>query len=111
MRIAACILYILAQIIYLLPMTPGNTQTFAFNIITHVAMVGFLCHVLSGVEGFAENERLLFWYIKYLSLFNCVYIGMCAVKNTSFAIYNTPLFAYILGIGFVSFMVHCALKK
>lgn len=111
MRFAVCFLYILAQVVYLMPMMPGNRYTYAFNIITHVAMAGYLAGILSVVEGLSENERLMFQYIKFLSIANCIYIAVCAVKNTSFAIYNTPLFAHILGIGFVSFVVHCALKK
>jgi len=58
-----------------------------------------------------ENEKLFFIYIKYLSIANCIYIAVCAYKETSFAIYNTDLFAYIMGIGLVVFLIHCAKKK
>ena len=111
MRAAACFLYILCQIVYLLPVMPSTKIVYAFGICTHIAMVGFMAHMISGIKSFSENERLLFSYVKFLSIANVMYVIACAVKDTSFALYNTPLFAYILGFGFVAFLVHCAINN
>ena len=111
MRVAVCFTYILCQILYLLPFMPSTKPVYAFGIATHIAMVGFMAHLLCGVKGFSENERLLFSYIKYLSIANVMYVFFCAYKGSSFAFYNTPLFAYILGIGFITFLAHCALNN
>lgn len=110
--IAVCFLYVLAQILYLSPYLPSTRFIYAFGIATHVAFVGYLCGLIQRrLEGITEDERLLIQYVKYLCVANVIYLFACAWKETSFAIYNTPLFAYILGIGFVSFLIHCAIKK
>jgi hypothetical protein len=111
MRIAICFVYILLQIVYLLPWLPGVPVVYAFGLITHIAMAGTLFYWLSTVEGFTPNERLFFQYGMALCAANCVYIFACAERGTRFALLNTPLFAYILGIGLISFIVHCGIRK
>lgn len=109
MKSAVCFLYILAQIIYLTPYLPPTKIVYAFGLITHVAMVGYLCHLARLIPSLSESERLMFQYAKYLSLANVIYIVACAFKQENFALYNTPLFAYILGIGLLVFLLHVAI--
>lgn len=110
MRIAVSFLYVLFTLIYLV--YGGNTMIWgAFNICTHIGFVGYLCYLLKDMRVFREEERLFFTYLMWLSVANCIYILFCVIRGTSFAVYNTDIFAYITGIGFVVFLAHCALNK
>lgn len=111
MRIAFCFLYILLQIVYLLPWLPATPIVHAFGLTTHIAMAGLLFYWLSVIEGFTGDEKLFFEYCTALSVANCVYIIACALKGTSFAIYNTPLFAFILAVACLVFVFHCGIKR
>jgi hypothetical protein len=111
MKIAAGFLYVLWTVVYLSPAVPGNAYWYAADKVVQTAFVGVLAYFLEQAKGNSENERLFFTYLKWLSLANAVYIAICAYKNYTFALYNTPIFAYVMGIGFVAFMVHCALLK
>lgn len=110
MRVAIGCLYVVLQFIYFVY---GEYSYFwgAFNISTHVLFVSYVSYILEGMDSFTEDERLLFSYIKYLSLINFIYIVTCYIREEDFAIYNTPVMGYILGIGFVSFIIHRSIKK
>lgn len=110
MRVIVCFLYVALTITYL---AFGDSSPFwgGLNIITNIGFVGYLCFLLKDIKVFTEDERLFFTYLQWLSVANCLYIFVCIIKDTSFAIYNTDIFAYIMGIGFVVFMIHCALNK
>lgn len=99
------------QVIYLMPWLPGTRVVHACGLITHVGMIGILFYWLSLVDGFTPNEKLFFQYGISLSAANCVYLIACAERGTSFAILNTPLFAYILGIGLIVFLIHCGIRS
>lgn len=58
-----------------------------------------------------EIEKLILNYIQYLSVANCIYIAICMFRNRFWVIYNTDIFAYILGISFVAILVHIACKR
>lgn len=111
MRIAVCFLYVLLQIFYLLPILPETRGSYAFGIIIHIAFVGFLLWDLERGEEYTLRERLFFQLTKYLSVANCIYLVLCAYYDTKFAVLNTPIFAYILGIGFVVLMYYCIRAK
>lgn len=110
MRIGVYFLYIALTIIYLI-FGDSSVLWGGVNIVSHIGFIGFLCHILSGVKKFSENERLFFSYLKWLSLANCIYIATCIVKDKTFAWHNTDIFAYVMGLGFVVFLVHCSQTK
>lgn len=102
-------LYIFLQIMYYL-FARTHLYWDGINIITHVGFVVYVSYLLERNNSIGSDEQLLFSYVKYLSIGNIMYIITCMVREDYFAIYNTPIVAYILGIGFVSFIIHRALK-
>lgn len=111
MKTAVLFLYVLCNIIYLSPIASSSMGWGAFNIITHIGFVGYLCYLLSSSMRNSKVEQLFFSYLMWLSVANCIYILFCAFREKNFALYNTDIFAYITGIGFIVFLVHCALNK
>lgn len=106
MRKAVYFAYVALSLIYL---AFGDSSIIwgGVNIITQIGFVGFLSHIVQGRD---ETERLFLLYIKWLSVVNCGYILVCMfITNKFVVIYNTDLFAYVLGIGFVVFLIHNAL--
>lgn len=110
MRIAICCLYITLQLIYL---SFGDVEVGwgCFNIVTHLAFVAYLCYELEKVNKFSKDEILLFQYIKYISISFSLYTIACCIRGNSFVILNTPVSSYILGIGFLSFILHSLLNR
>lgn len=110
MIIVVCFTYVLATVLYLIY---GDSSYLwgGINIITQIAFIGYLCYLLGTIEGFRKIEKRFFNYLTWLSVANCIYILFCIIKGTGFAIYNTDIFAYIMSIGFVTFMMHSALDK
>lgn len=111
MKIAVGFSYVLWMVIYLSPLVPGNEFWYGMDKIMQTAFVGALSYFLQSNKKNTDNERLFFEYLTFLSLANAIYLAFCLYKNTSFAIYNTPIFAYVMGIGFIAFLVHCAINK
>jgi len=97
----------------LLYLVIGDSSTYwgGVNIITQIGFIGYLSYLMESYQGNTENESLFFTYIKYLSIANCIYIAVCVFRDKNFVFYNTSLFAYIMGIGLVVFLIHCAKKK
>ncbi len=110
-KTAVCFVYILCSIIYLSPIAEGTRIWYAFNIITQIAFVGYLCYLQSAVKNNSIPERLFFGYLWRLSIANCIYIVICVWKDTYWSIYNTGVFAYILGISFVVLLIHIAIEQ
>lgn len=109
-NIAACFLYVLCSIIYL--HFGEKTRAWGgFNIFTQFAFIGYLCYLAEQNLRSTEFERLFFCYLKYLSVINCIYIVACVLKGRYWSIYNTDIFAYILGISVVVLLVHFAYIK
>lgn len=108
MKFAFCFLYIVFQIIYL-AFSDGSREWGGFNICSHIAFVGLASYWLE--ECTIGNEKLVFQYVKWLSFANVLYITVCVFKDTYWIIYNTDLFAYIFGLGFLTFLFHCALNE
>lgn len=111
MRIFAGFIYIVWNIVYLSPFIPGTALWFGLDKIMHCLLVGTLCYFLQQDDGLKYSEKLFFEYLTFLSIANGLYLGYCIYADKTFKLYNTPLFAYILGIGFVVFLFHCAYKK
>lgn len=111
MRIAVGFIYVIWTIIYLSPFVPGNDFWYGVDKIVQTAIVGALSLFLSNDERRGEDERLFFSYLHWLSVAGVVYLIACLYYGKEFALYNTPLFAYILGVGFFAFMLHRAIKK
>lgn len=109
MRIAICFLYLFLSILYLSPVADSSRLWGAINIVTQISFIGYLAYELQMVT--RGDENLMFQYIKWLSIINCVYITVCLIKDKYWVYHNTGLFAYIAAIGLVVFLVHCALKK
>lgn len=108
MKFSICFLYVICQIIYL-TFSDGSRLWGGLNIGTHIAFIGYLCHTLEKTH--TGNEKLMFQYLKWVSIANCFYIGVCVWKDTYWVLYHTDLFVYIFGIGFLVFLIHAALKE
>lgn len=110
MKIAAGFIYLLWTVIYLSPFVPGNALWYGLDKAVQSLFVGVLCYFIQE-QCKNENEKLFFEYVKWLSIASALYLLACMYYGVSFAIFNTPIFAYITGITLIVFMVHCALKK
>lgn len=120
MRVAVIFFYMLMTIIYLSPISDliylapaedrGRTWG-GINIMTHMAMIGYLCYLLEDLKYLAKAEQLFFTYLKFISIANCIYIVWCILKGSRFSMLHTDTMAWIMGIGFIAFLVHNALRK
>lgn len=110
MKIAACFIYVLLSILYLSINVPAEYLRISggINIITQIGFVGYLCHLMQISKTSNKTERLFFTYLKYLSISNCLYILTCIIRGEYWSIYNTDIFAYIMGIGFFVFLIQVA---
>lgn len=107
MKIAVCVAYVVLQFVYL---SIGDGRIWGgVNIITHIAFVGYLCHLLHGHVN--ETERLFFSYLKWLSLFSSLYIVACMLRNTYWILYNTSVMALVMGISFMALLITVAIKR
>ena len=111
MKTTAIFLYVFLSTLYLTPIADSSYFWGGLNLITQSAFICYLCYLNEDKEDNIEIERLLFIYVKWLSLANCLYILACMIRGKGFAIYNTDIFAYVTGIGFLVLMVHFALSK
>lgn len=111
MKIAAGFLYVIWTIIYLSPLVPGKPIWYAIDRDIQILFIGILCYFLYKSRENTDEESLFFLYLAALCVFGGIYLLACLFLGVSFAIYNTPVFAYITGITLIVFMVHCALKK
>lgn len=111
MKVAVCFIYVLMSIIYLSPIADGGRTWGGINLITQLSFIGYLCFLAEGIKQNTEIERLFFSYLKFLSIGNCIYILWCILRGKYWSIYHTDIFAYILGIGFLVFLLHFAIKK
>lgn len=112
MKMAVCFTYVLLSLVYL----SIDDSTFlrisgGVNIITQIGFIGYLSFLMEANKKNDENERLFFSYLKYFSIGNCAYVIACLIFGIDWSIYNTDLMAYLLGIGFVAFLIHLALKR
>lgn len=108
MKIAACFLYILCNMLYLV-FGDDSPAWGGFHLNTHVLFISFTTWQLW--DKFKGNERLFLQYVTFLSLADALYTTVCVFKDKYWVLYNTNIFAYILGIGFLVFLLHCALKN
>ena len=111
MKIAAGFLYVLWNIVYLSPIVPNTKFWHGSDKIMQSLFLSVLCYFIQNYKNNNENERLFFEYLKWLSLANSIYLGFCMGMGKTYALLNTPIFAYILGIGFFTFLLHRALNK
>ena len=111
MKIAVGFLYVLWNVVYLSPLVPGNDLWYGIDKICQLLFVSALCYFIEQNKKLLENERLFFEYLKWISLANGIYTGFCMYKDLTFVIYNTPIFAYIMAVGFLAFLIHCAINK
>lgn len=119
MKNALCFLYVLITVVYLSPVADevivfgdrkyNNMVWGGIYLIANIGLIGALCHWLEPEH--TGNTKLMFQYLKWLSMANCIYIFICIFREKYVVIHNTGIFAYILAIGFITFLVHCALKK
>lgn len=110
MKIAVCFLYVLLSVLYL-SIGDSSREWGAVNIITQIGFIGYLCYLAEQSKRNSVFERLFFGYMKYLSIANCIYIIWCVFKGAYWSIYNTDVFAYILGISFVILLIHVAILQ
>jgi len=106
MKIAVCFLYVLLSILYLSIETQYTRISGGINIITQIGFIGYLCYLAEMSKRNSVFERLFFSYIKYLSIANCIYIVWCIFRGSYWSIYNSDIFAYILGISFIVLLLH-----
>lgn len=111
MKIAVGFLYMLWMVIYLSPIIPGTNLWFGIDKTVQTLFLGMLCYFLENSKGHSYEERLFFNYLKWISWANALYLAICLWKDLTFKIYNTPIFAYVMGIGFIAFLIHCAKNK
>ena len=116
---AACFLYVLITIVYLSPIADyiivfgdkkyNNMVWGGIYLIANMGLISFLCHLAEYKQ--KGNELLALQYLKFLCLANCAYIIYCIFREKYVVIYQTGVFAYVMGLGFLSFLVHCAIRK
>lgn len=111
MKTAFCFLFVLLNVIYLTPIADNGRIWGGINLITLYAFIGYICMLVDKIKTLSENERLFFEYVKWMSWANCPYILVCMIIGKGFGIMHTDLFAYIIGVGFVAFLIHCALNN
>lgn len=111
MKIAVGFLYMLWMVIYLSPMIPATPLWFGLDKAVQTLFLGMLCYFLESNKSQTAEERLFFNYLKWISWANTLYLVICIHKDWTFKLYNTPIFAYIMGIGFIVFLIHCAKNK
>lgn len=100
MKSIVCFGYILMMFLYFL--VDYSKLSGALFLVGQTIFIAFLCHLVSG-SLYDEIEKLFFKYVEYLSLANVAYIIICYIRGSDFAIYNTDVFAYIIGVSFVAF--------
>lgn len=110
MKTAITGLYILLQIIYYF-FADNSVYWGGFNICLHLAFIAYLSHLLQSVRNTLYPEKLLFLYIKLISIANIAYVVSCMIREEDYTIYYKPIFGYILGLGFISFIIHRLFKK
>lgn len=109
MKVAALFFYVLLFISHQLFGDNGLLWS-GFYTVLHLLMIGILCGFLSSYVK-EEKERLFFIYIKYLSFANAIYTGICTFSNDQWVIKNTDVSSWIIGLGFVAFLCHLALRN
>ena len=109
MRAAVCFLYVGTLFIYFV-FDFGKYWGDVY-LQSQCLMVGYLASVLSVQRSFKEYERLLFKFVSYIAFTDAAYTLVCMFKGSDFAIYNTNVFAYIIGISLVVLLVHIAVNK
>jgi hypothetical protein len=111
MKIAVGFIYVLWNIVYLSPIIPNTRFWHGSDKIAQSLFLSCLCYFIQEYIRHNQNERLFFEYLKWLTFANSTYLSFCLIKDKTFAIYNTPIFAYILALGFIAFLIHCALNN
>jgi len=99
------------NIAYLTPLADDSRFWGGLNLITQYGFIAYLCYEARNVESFKESGRLLLEYIKYFCISQCFYVVWCIYKGEGYSIGHTDIMAYILGLGFVTFLVHCAINN
>lgn len=110
-KIAACFLYVVCSIIYLSPIATNTFAWGAFNVITQVAFIGYLSYLQSVAKANTTVERLFYIYLYRLCIVNCIYVLACLWRGKDWSIYNTSVFAYILGVSFLILLIHIAILQ
>lgn len=111
MRITVFLTYLMFQVIYL-SLGESTRAWFAFNLITHIGFVAYLCGLLGGNIKSNDPEKQLLSYIQILSIANCFYLVYCVIINDYIRIHkDTDIFAAIYGLGLVVFMFNMANRK
>ena len=102
--------YFIFQIIYLIH-TDGGRAWCGFNLASHMLLIAYLCHLVQGIKSLSEKDKLIFTFAKYALFANSVYTIVCVFMDSYWAIYQTDIFAYIIGISLVVLLVHIAVNK
>jgi len=110
MRSAVFFTYLLSQIVYLI-FTDGSRAWGGFNLISHMLFASFICYLAQGSKLVDKKERLLLHFMRYYLCANSAYTLVCIFTDSYWSIYQTDIFAYILGISFVVLMVHIGYNK
>lgn len=101
----------LCNLIYLSPMATNTFAWGAFNIISQIGFIGYLSFLQSGCRANTKVERLFYTYLYRVCIVNCVYVLACLFRGKDWSIYNTSVFAYILGVSFLVLLIHSAILK
>lgn len=111
MKSVVCFLFVLLNVIYLTPIADNGRMWGGINLITLYGFIGYLCLLVDKIKALNKNERLFFEYVKWMSWANCPYILVCIIRGKGYGLLHTDIFAYIIGIGFIAFLIHCALNN
>jgi len=109
MKVAACVSYVLILMIYFL-FDYGKYWGDIYLQLQSL-MIACLAYLQSLSVRNTEHERLLFGSIKYIAIADSLYTLACMINGKDFAIYNTNVFAYVMGISIVVILVHIAYDK
>ena len=110
MKSAVLFLFVLLNIIYLTPIADDSRFWGGLNLITLYGFGAYMCYLV-GISEKDKTGRLFFEYVKYMCLSQCFYVAWCIYKGKGYSIGHTDIMAYILGLGFATFLLHCALNN
>lgn len=110
MKSAVCFSYLFLCLAYLLF---GDSSIIwgGINIITQTAFIGFISYFLKSTKTIQSHEIIIFDYVMWLSIVNSFYIAICMFRNKFWVIYQTDIFAYIMGITIVVLLGHIGYNK